>query len=466
MRYRVSLNAEEFAMIFRLFPWRRRAALITAGLLLSAAALAAQTVSPELLRSQVERQLPELGATYRQLHQHPELSRHEEKTAAFLAAELRKAGFEVTEHVGRYEDGSQATGIVAVMKNGPGPVVLIRTDMDALPVTEATGLEFASHERSQNAEKQDVGVMHACGHDLHMTALIGVAHELAQNRGQWHGTVLLVGQPAEEVVSGARAMMADRFYERFPRPDYILDQHDTNDLPAGHVGLGEGPMLAGAISVDVLFHGVGTHGSRPQAGKDPVLMGAEFVMLAQTVVSRQIAATDPAVLTIGTFHAGTKRNIISDEARLGLSMRFYTDEVRQKLLDGVRRAAAGVATAYGVAADRMPEVTVVESTVPTVNDAALAGRMRKVAERTLGASNVSAVPPVMGSEDVGYFSDGGKIPFVFLWLGAANPEKWAEAARTGVPLPTNHSARFAPDYQPALRTGVTNMTAMAMDLLQ
>jgi amidohydrolase len=429
--------------------------------------LAAQTgVAPDALRAEVDGQMQELTATYKQLHQHPELPHHEEKTSAFLAGELRKAGYEVTEQVGKYPDGSKAWGVVGVLKNGAGPVVLIRTDMDGLPVTEATGLDFASHERSQNPQKQDVGVMHACGHDIHMTVLLGVARELVSNKAKWHGTVVLVGQPSEETIDGAKAMVADRFYERFPKPDYILDQHDTNDYAVGHIAISPGPLLASATSVNVVFHGVGAHGSRPASGKDPIVMASEFVVLVQTVVSRQLSSQQPAVLTVGTFHAGTKNNIIPDDAVLGISMRAYSEEVREKLLDGVKRTANGVATAYGVAADRMPEVTVFESTVPTVNDAALTERVRKVAMQVLGDANVDEAIPVMGSEDVGYFSLDGKIPFVFFWLGAADPEKWATAKKSGVALPSNHSALFAPVYDPAIRTGVTAMTAAAMNLLQ
>jgi hippurate hydrolase len=427
----------------------------------------AQTgVAPAALKTQIDQQMPELIATYKQLHQHPELSHQEEQTSAYLAGELRKAGYEVTEHVGKYGDGSAALGIVGILKNGAGPVVLIRTDMDALPVTEATGLDYASRVRSQNAEKQDVGVMHACGHDIHMTVLLGVAHELAANKDHWHGTVELVGEPAEETIDGAKAMLADGMYDRFPRPDYILAQHDTNDYEAGHIAIRPGPMLASATSVKVVFHGIGAHGSKPSSGKDPIVMAAEFVMLVQTVVSRQISTLEPAVLTVGTFHAGTKNNIIPDDAVLGLSLRAYSEEVRQKLLDGVKRTANGVATAYGVAPDRMPEVTVFESTVPTINDAALTERVRSAAEKVLGAANVEAATPVMGSEDVGYFSLDGKIPFVFFWLGAADPEKLAASKNTGIPLPGIHSALFAPVFEPTIRTGVSAMTAAALDLLQ
>jgi len=426
----------------------------------------AQSPSPDALKAQVDKQMPELTATYKQLHQHPELSHHEEQTSAFLAGELRKAGYEVTEHIGKYLDGSKAWGIVGILKNGAGPTVLIRTDMDGLPVTENTGLEYASHAKAQNSEKQDVGVMHACGHDIHMTVLLGVARELAANKVKWHGTVMLVGQPSEETIDGAKAMLADGFYERFPKPDYVLDQHDSNEYAAGKIALGPGPMLASSTGVKVVFHGVGGHGSAPSRGKDPIVMGAEFVMMAQTIVSRQIAAQDPAVLTVGTFHAGVKNNIIPDDAILGLSLRAYSEEVRLKLLDGVKRTANGIAAAYGIAPERMPEVTVLESTVATINDTALAERMRKVAVQTLGTANVDPAIAIMGSEDVGYFSLDGTIPFIIFYLGAADPAKLEAAKRGGPLLPTPHSALFAPVYDPAIRTGVTAMTAMAMDLLQ
>lgn len=424
------------------------------------------TFSPGLLKEQVDGQMTQLTATYKQLHQHPELSHHEQKTSAYLAGELRKAGYEVAEQVGKYADGSKAWGIVGVLKNGAGPTVLIRTDMDALPITEATELEYASHEHTQNAEKQDVGIMHACGHDLHMTVLLGVARELAANKGMWHGTAVLVGQPSEETIEGAKAMLADGFYERFPKPDYILDEHDTSQYAAGHIAVSPGPVLASATSLKLVFHGIGSHGSAPAVGKDPIVMAAEFVVLVQTVVSRQTPARDPAVITVGTFHAGTKNNIIPDDAVLGLSVRAYSEEVRQKLLDGIRRTANGVAMAYGVAANRMPEITIAESTVPTINDTALTARVRKAAVQVLGASNVDELIPVMGSEDVGYFSLDGKIPFVIFRLGTADAEKLAAAKKSGVTLPDVHSPLFAPVYEPSIRTGVTAMTAMAFDLLQ
>jgi amidohydrolase len=436
-----------------------------AGLPSCAPSVAQGAMTPDTLKTQVDRQMPALVTTYKQLHQHPELSHHEEKTSAFLAGELRKAGYEVTEHVGKYPDGSQAWGIVAVLKNGPGHTVLVRTDMDALPVTEATGLEYASHEVAKNAEQHDVGVMHACGHDLHMTVFLGVARALAANKAEWHGTAVLVGQPSEEMVDGARAMLADGFAERFPRPDFILDAHDSPDHAAGHVALHGGPLFAGSTSMNVVFHGIGGHASRPWAGKDPVVMASQFVVLAQDIVSRQIPANDPAVLTVGTFHAGTKSNIIPDDAALGLSLRAYSDSARVHLVDGVKNTARGVATAYGVAADRMPEVTVLSSIPPTIADGALEARMKAAAVRALSAANVDEAEPVMASEDVGVFALDGKIPLAFFALGAADPDRLAAAKHGGAPLPGLHSAQFAPVYEPAIHAGVVAMTAMALDLL-
>jgi len=432
---------------------------------LSAPPLLAQIQTAEL-HSQVGQQLPQLETTYLALHQAPELSRHEEKTSAFLAGELRGLGYEVTDHVGVYEDGVRAFGIVGVLKNGAGPTVLIRTDMDALPVTEATGLPYASRVRSQNAEHQDVGVMHACGHDLHMTVFLGTARLMAEDKSKWHGTLVLVGQPSEEIIAGAKAMLADGFYKRFPKPDFILDEHDDNAYPTGSIGMAPGPMLSGATSMYVTFHGIGSHGSAPQLGKDPIVMGAEFVMLAQTLVSRQNSAQSPAVVTVGTFHAGTKNNIIPDDAVLGLTLRSYDSEVMARLVEGVKRTANAVAMGYGVAADKMPTITIPEQTPPTISDAALEERMHKVVVEALGADHVLPANAVMGSEDVGNFSLDGKIPFLIYRLGASDPAKLAEAEKTGKPLPSLHSALFAPVYGPAIRTGVTSMTAMAVSLLQ
>ncbi len=418
------------------------------------------------LTTQVAAISPKLDATYLQLHQAPELSRQEVRTSAFIAAELRKLVYQVTDHIGVYEDGSKALGVVGLLKNGTGPTVLIRTDMDALPVTEATGLPYASKVHAKNAQDQDVGVMHACGHDIHMTVFLGVAQELVENTSKWHGTVLLVGQPAEEAIDGARAMMADGMYTRFPRPDYILDEHDNNSFPTGSIAMASGPLLAASTSVYVTFHGVGSHGSRPETSKDPIVMGAEFVMMAQTIVSRQNAPQSPAVLTVGTFHAGTKNNIIPDDATLGLTLRSYDSNVMKNMIAAVRRTADSVATAYAVAPDHMPTITIPEHTGPTINDSALTARMTNAAIAALGRNRVLHADPVMGSEDVNYFTDNGKIPLTAFWLGVADPAKLAESLKTGKPLPNIHSALFAPVYEPAIQTGVVAMTSMALSLLQ
>ncbi len=429
-----------------------------------AASLSAQTSNA--LGPSVQAQLPSLTETYKRLHRSPELSHHEEKTSAYLAGELRKAGYTVTEHVGKYEDGSQAYGIVAVLENGAGPRLLLRSDMDALPVEEKTGLDYASTVRTTNAQGQDVGVMHACGHDIHMTVLLGTARELAMRKSQWHGTLMLIGQPSEETIDGARAMLADNLYERFGRPDFVVSEHDDPATAAGSVALKGGPLLASSTSLYLTMRGVGGHGSAPQAGKDPILLSAEFVLIAQTIVSRQIDPQQPAVLTVGTIHGGTKNNIIPDEATLGLTLRTYSPQLRDQIIADIRRTADGLAQAYGVPADRMPILKIAEGTAATINDSALNERLRKAAIAALGSDRVVPADSVMGSEDVGLFSLDNKIPAVMFRLGAADPEKLAESRKSGVPLPGLHSSLFAPVYEPAISTGVAAMTAMALDLLK
>jgi len=441
--------------------------LVAAAVVAAAMPLAAQGVAGQSdLAASVERQLPALTETYKHLHRSPELSRHEEQTSAFLVGELRKLGYAVTEHVGKYEDGTQAFGVVAVLENGPGPRLLIRTDMDALPVDEKTGLDYASTVKTTNVQGQHVGVMHACGHDLHMTVLLGTARELAARKSRWHGTVMLIGQPAEEVVQGASALMTDRLYDRFGRPDFVLSEHDDPAHAAGTVALKGGPMMASATTINVTIRGIGGHGSAPQAGKDPIVLAAEFVLVAQTIVSRQIDPQQPAVLTVGTIHGGTKSNIIPDEVTMGMTLRTYSLAERDQIVAAVRRTANGLAEAYGIPADRMPTVIADEGTPVTVNDAALTERLRKVAVTALGAERVDTAESVMGSEDVGLFSLNGKIPAVMFRLGAADAGKLSESRKSGVPLPGLHSALFAPVYEKAIPTGVTAMTAMAMDLLK
>jgi amidohydrolase len=415
----------------------------------------------------VDKQLPSLLATYKQLHAAPELSHHEAQTSALLADEMRKAGYTVTEHVGKYPDGSQAYGVVGIFKNGTGPTLLIRTDLDALPVTEDTKLPYASKVRSKNPAGQDVGVMHACGHDIHMTTMIGVARNMVALKSQWHGTLMLIGQPSEETIDGAKAMMADHLYERFGRPDLAIALHDSN-FAAGKVSVVSGPALASSTSIDVVMRGVGSHGAAPESGKDPIVMAAEFVVELQTVVSRSVPPSQPAVVTVGDIHGGTKRNIIPDEVKMELTARCYSEEVRQIIIEGVKRTARGAAIAAGVPEARMPIVTVLddESTPATINDPALSARLQKIFIAKLGAENVIEKQAIMGSEDVGILSVERKIPTVIFWLGAYDPAKVAESERTGVPLPSPHSPFFAPLPEPTLRTGVTAMTDAAVALLQ
>jgi hippurate hydrolase len=418
------------------------------------------------LAASIAHQLPSLTETYKHLHRNPELSRQEEKTSAYVAAELRKLGYTVTEHVGKYEDGAQAFGVVAVLENGAGPRLLIRTDMDALPVEEKTGVDYASTVKTTNAQGQPVGVMHACGHDLHMTVLLGTAQQMAERKSQWHGTLMLIGQPSEEVILGARAMMADHLYDRFGKPDLVVAEHDTNEVPAGSIALKSGPLMAGANTITVVIRGIGGHGSLPQAGKDPIVLASEFVLVAQTIVSRQIDPQQPAVLTVGTIHGGTKNNIIPDEVTLGMTLRTYSAAVRDQIIADIRRTAWGLAEAYGIPANLLPTVTLGESTPATVNDSGLNERLRASATAALGKDHVLEAAAVMGSEDVGQFSLDGKIPAVMYWLGAADPAKLAASHASGYPLPSLHSALFAPVYTPAITAGVTAMSAMALDLLK
>jgi len=421
------------------------------------------------LDSLVSPQLPGLVETYKSIHSHPELSHHEERTAGILAAELRKAGYTVTERIGKYPDGSQAYGVVGILENGPGPRVLIRTDMDALPIVEQTNVSYASHVTSKNAAGQEVGVMHACGHDVHVTTMIGTARALSALRSQWHGTLMLIGQPSEETIDGAKAMLADQLYERFGKPDFAVALHDTNELAAGTVAMVSGAAQAGSTSIDVTLRGIGGHGAHPQSAKDPIVMAGEFIVQLQTIVSRQEDPSDPAVVTIGTIHGGTKRNIIPSEVKLEITARTFSDKARQIIIDGIRRTAAGVALSAGVPENLAPIVSVLENESAPVmyNDPALTARVRAALVTALGAQNVLSSSPVMESEDFGNFGlDGHKIPSLMFGLGAMDAGKLAEARAAGKSLPGPHNALFQPVPEPTLRTGVTAMSSVAIALLQ
>jgi hippurate hydrolase len=391
---------------------------------------------------------------YKHLHRHPELSWQEDATAERLAAELRKAGCEVTKGVGK-------TGVVGVLRNHSGPTVLVRTDLDALPIVEETGLAYASTVQATGDDGKTVGVMHACGHDLHMTSLVGTARWLNDHRDQWSGTVLLVGQPAEERVMGAQAMLDDGLYSRFGKPDHALALHVAHDLPTGQVGYRSGPALASSTSVDVVLRGKGGHGAMPHNTIDPIVLSALLILDLQTIVSREIPPIDPAVVTVGSIHGGTKHNIIPDEVRLQLTLRAFRIEVRDQLVEGIRRRAEALAQAHRAPA---PSVSVGESTPPTVNSPELVARVVPAMIRELGEPNVREVELTMGAEDFGLFGQGGVPTFMFR-LGTVPPERIESARSTGEPLPSLHSPRYAPDPVPSLRTGIRAMTAAVRALL-
>ena len=415
-----------------------------------------------------KQELPGLVEMYKGLHAHPELSHFEAKTSALVAEEFRKAGFVVTDHVGVYPDGSKAFGVVGVMKNGAGPTLLVRGDMDALPIVEETGVAYASHVVVKNKSGQDVGVMHACGHDVHTTVLVGTARALAAAKGQWHGTLMMVGQPSEETIDGAKAMLADHLYERFGRPDMVIGLHDTNAHPAGTVALASGPAMASSTSIDVTIHGVGSHGARPNQGKDPVVLAAMFIMELQTIVSREEDPRDPSVVTVGDVHGGTKRNIIPTEVKLELTTRAFSKESRQIVIDGIKAMAAGLAVSAGLPPELAPTVTVLEdeSAPMMYNDPAMSAKVNAVLIETLGAANVFVEAKEMGSEDVGVFGMDGKIPVVYYRLGAMYPDRFAAAQAAGKELPGWHTSKFEPDPEPTIEAGVKSMTAVAISLLK
>lgn len=398
-----------------------------------------------------------LGALFDHFHRNPELSFMETKTAARLAAELREAGFEVTEGVG-------GTGVVAIMKNGPGPLVMMRADMDGLPVLEKSGLANASKVMGKDREGNLSPVTHACGHDVHITSLVGTARQMAARRKQWSGTLMLIGQPAEERVGGASAMMKDRVWERFGRPDYALAFHVSSDVESGKIFAVEGAPYSGADTVEILIHGVGAHGASPHRGKDPVMLGSQIVVALQTIVSREREPHEAAVITVGSFHSGTKANIISDSAKLQLTVRSENAKTRAMLLEAIRRVAINTARANDVAENQLPEVKVLdESTPPTLNDPALARRLKQAWTDKLGGGIFDAnyARSGMGAEDFPFFTTNPYIPSVYFTVGGTSKAALEAAAAGGAPVPSHHSAIFKIEAEPAVRTGVeATVTAM------
>ena len=367
---------------------------------------------------------------------------------------MKKAGAEVTTGVGKY-------GVVGVLKNGKGPTVLVRSDLDALPVTEKTGLPYASKAVVTDDAGDKVGTMHACGHDVHMTSLVATARWLAEHKNQWSGTVILIGQPAEEKIGGAKEMLADGLYTRFPKPDFALALHVTHDLEAGKVAYTSGPAMAGSTSVDILVKGKGGHGAAPHSTVDPIVLSALLVLDLQTIVSREVNPIYPAVVTVGSIHGGTKHTIIPNDVRLQLTLRAYRPEVGEQLIEGIRRRAKGLADAHKAPA---PVVTIGESTPPTVNTPGLVAKVVPMLSRELGTSNIVEVEPVMGAEDFGLFGQGGVPTFMFR-LGTIPADRIASARAKGETLPSLHSALYYPDAPPSLRTGVRAMTAAVVGLL-
>jgi amidohydrolase len=434
--------------------------------ILSAVSVFAQQTPQSLAAAE----LPSLLAIYKDIHSHPELSGHEERSATIVAKELKAAGCEVTEHVGKYDKpGLTCFGVVGVMKNGDGPTVLVRSDLDALPVHEETGLPYASTVTTKSDDGKDVPVMHACGHDIHMSTLVGTARTLAKLKDKWHGTIIFIGQPAEETVGGAKAMLKDRLYTRWPKPDYALALHDDAEIETGKIGITEGYAFANVDSVDVTVHGIGGHGAYPHKTKDPIVLSAEIINAWQTIASRENNPINPVVITVGSIHGGTKHNIIPDEVKMQLTVRTYKKEVRDKVLAAISRIAKDYATAFGIPQDKLPEVHVLENefSPATYNNPELTKRVAAALKVALGNDNVVPKDPSMGAEDFCEYSlPDHSIPALMFTVGAVDPAKAAESKKTGVPLPSLHSSKFAPVPEPTIRTGIIAMSSTVLELMK
>ncbi len=430
-------------------------------LLLAAMALPGPA-SAAALSDAIHADMPQLMTLYRELHADPELSMQEVRTPAKLAPMLRKLGFEVTEHVGK-------TGVIAVMKNGPGPVLMLRADMDALPVKEATGLPFASAVMGKLPDGTSTPVMHACGHDTHMASFIGTARRLVAMKDQWSGTLVMNLQSGEETGEGAKAMLDDGLYSRFPKPGTVFAFHDSAMLPAGVIGVTPGYTTANVDTVDILVRGVGGHGAVPQATKDPIVLASRIVLTLQTLISREKNPLDPAVVTVGSFQGGTKNNVIPDDARLALTVRSYKPEVRKLLLDGIARIARGEAIAAGVPDDRMPVVTIRENqaTPATFNTEKLANHALDLFKSNFGADRTTILPPLMVGEDVGrYWLNDPSVAGTLFWVGGVPKAKWDAVGGDTTRLPSLHSPLWAPDAEAVISTATEAMTIAALDVLK
>lgn len=433
----------------------RTAILLLCFVCFSANAAADPVAMAASVRAEIDALYPDLEALYIDLHQNPELSLQEKRTAATMAERLRALGFNVSTGIGGH-------GVVGVLRNGAGPVVMIRTELDALPIEEKTGLPYASRVKATDESGVEVPVMHACGHDIHMTALVGTATILSRMKNQWQGTVVLVGQPAEERLKGALAMLDAGLFSRFPRPDVALALHQFAFLPAGKIGFASGFALANADALDLTIYGRGGHGAYPHTTVDPIVIAARTVLALQTIVARENNPADPAVVTVGSIHGGSKHNIIPDEVRMQLTVRSYKDEVHKRLLAAIERIAKAEALAAG--APREPTLQRVEGTRALYNDPAVGDQVLTRLRRSLGDAAVVDVAPVMGSEDFSEFVSAG-VPGVFLWIGAAERVKYDAAQAGGPPLQAGHSPYFSPDHEPTLRTAILAETLAALELL-
>jgi len=402
----------------------------------------------------VEKHLPPLVELYRHLHANPELSHQEKATAARIAEELKSAGLQVTTGVG-------GNGVVGILENGDGPRVMVRTDLDALPVTEQTGLVYASTVKTRDAEGKEIGVMHACGHDIHMTCLVGVAQYMAAHRDQWRGTLMFIGQPAEETVGGAEGMLKDGLFTRWPKPDLALALHCSPKLATGSVGYRSGYALANVDTIDVTMFGRGGHGAHPHLSIDPVVLAAHLVVDLQSVVAREIKPGEPAVITVGSIHGGTKHNIIGDRCKLQLTVRSYADETRTHLLDAIERKAKAAAASAGAPE---PKIERIDGTPALYNDDDLVARLVPVFKKMLGEKHVEEVDASMGGEDFSMYGKAG-VPVFMFTLGTTEPQRIAGLARIKQDPPTLHSPLFYPDAEPALQTGVGAMATALLHLM-
>ncbi len=431
-----------------------------------AIALAASTLpapaAAAALQDAIRSDMPQLMTLYRELHAHPELSMQEVWTPAKLAPEMRKLGFNVTEHVGK-------TGLVAVLRNGPGPVLMLRADMDALPVKEQTGLPFASKMMGKLSDGTETPVMHACGHDTHITSWLGTARRMSAMKGQWSGTLMMILQSGEETGEGAKAMLGDGLYTRFPKPNYVLAFHDSATLPAGVIGVTPGYTTASVDNLDVVVRGVGGHGAAPQTTKDPIVLASRIVVALQTLVSREKNPLEPAVLTVGSFQGGSRANVIPDEAKLQITVRTYKPEVRKLLLDGIARVARGEAISAGVPDDRMPVVTIREGqhTPATFNTESFANQQLALFTRQFGAERTTVLPPLMVGEDVGRFwLDDNSVQGTLFWVGGVPKAKWDAANGDTTKLPSLHSPFWAPDAAAVISTAIEAMSAASLEVLK